>query len=326
METCASRISALAFAAMGVVTSGVSSPQAYPIKPIRLIVIGPPAGGADVIARPVAQRMTESIGQAVIVDNRPGAGGMVGSQAAAGSPPDGYTLLLSTASGQSISPYLVKKQLYDPVRDFSPVTLLATAPMLVTVHPSLPVRSVKELIGLAKAKPRQLLYASNGMGSLSHLTTEMFSRAGGIAMTHVPYKGGTPAAIDTVSGNAQVLITALPTLIAQVRASRLRALAVTGRTRASVVPELPTVAESGLPEFMAVQWFGIFAPKGTTAAIIDKLHGEIQRAADTPAVKSPVAHAGAELAVTGPQALAEFLRADIAKWQKVIRESGIVLE
>ena len=304
----------------------ISWSQSYPGRPLRMIVVGPPGGGADVIARPVAQRMAESMGQPVIVDNRPGASGVVGSQALAAAPPDGYTLLLATASALSIAPFLTSKRPYDASQDFSAVTLLATASMMVTVHPSLPAKSVTDLIGLARARPHQLFYASNGTGSFSHLTTEMFSRAAGITLVHVPYKGGTPAVIDTVSGHVQLLITALPTLISQVRSSRLRALAVTGRVRSSAVPELPTVAESGLRGFEAVQWYGVFAPKNTPAAIIDRLTGEIRKAAESPSVKSPLAAEGADLAVTGPQALAEFLRADVAKWQKVIRDTHIVLE
>lgn len=320
------RTGLLSFAFVGLVAGESSWCQSYPAKPVRLIVQGPAAGGADVIARPVAQKMTESMGQAVVVDNRPGAGGVVASQAVAGSLPDGYTLLLATASGFSIAPFLLKKRPYDPAQDFSPVTLLATAPLMVTVHPSLPVKSLKELINLAKARPRQLLYASNGIGSLSHLTTEMLSREAGITMMHVPHKGGTPAVIDTVSGNVQLVITALPTLLTQVKASRLRALAVTSSNRSSAVPDLPTVSESGIPGFESVQWYGIFAPKNTPAAITEKLHSEFRKAAESPTIKAPLAQEGAELAVSAPQALATFLRTDVAKWQKIIRESNIVLE
>jgi tripartite-type tricarboxylate transporter receptor subunit TctC len=270
--------------------------------------------------------MTESMGQSVIVDNRPAASGVVGAQAVASAPPDGYTVVLATASGFSIAPFLLRKRPYDPVQDFSPVTMLATAPMMVTVHPSLPVKSVKELVGLAKSRPDQLFYGTNGTGSFSHLTTEMFSRVAGIAMVHVPYKGGTPAVIDTVSGNVQVLITALPTLITQVKAARLRALAVTSAARSAAIPELPTVTEAGLPGFLSVQWYAVFGPRNTPAAIVDRLHAELRKVADSPAVKAPLAQEGAELAVGGPQALGEFLRADIQKWQKVIRESNIALE
>lgn len=310
-------------------TLGAATPswgQAYPVKPVRLIVGGPPAGGADMVVRPLAKKLSESMGQQVFVDHRPGAGGMIASQITAAAPPDGYTIGLGSASGSSISPFLARKRMYDPVEDFSPITLVATAPLMVTVHPSLPVKSVKDLMSLARARPAQLLYASNGKGSLSHLTTEMFNRAAGISMVHVPYKGGTPGVLDTVSGNVQLVITAIPTLLAQVKASRLRALAVTSSKRSSSAPELPTVAESGLPGFESVQWYGMFAPKNTPASIIERLYLEIRKAIETPAVRAPLAQEGADPAVSGPQALAEFLHTDIAKWQKVIREVNIVLE
>jgi tripartite-type tricarboxylate transporter receptor subunit TctC len=198
--------------------------------------------------------------------------------------------------------------------------------MMITVNPALPVKSVKDLVALAKAKPSQLLYGSNGQGSFSHLSTELFSSTTGIRMTHVPYKGGTPAVIDTVSGHVQLVITALPTLITQVKASRLRAIALTSAKRSSAVPDLPTVAESGYPGFESVQWYGVFAPKGTPSAITERLYNEIRKAAESPALKAPLAQEGADLMVNGPQALADFLRTDIVKWRKVIRDSNIVLE
>jgi tripartite-type tricarboxylate transporter receptor subunit TctC len=276
--------------------------------------------------RPIAQRLSEQMGQQVVVDNRPGAGGVLAGQVAMASPADGYTMVVATAGGFSIAPFVVKKQPYDPERDFIPVTMIATAPMMITVHPALPVRSVKDLVVLAKAKQNQLFYASNGQSSFSHLTTEYFSRTTGIRMTHVPYKGGTPAVIDTVSGQVQLIITAFPTLIAQVKASRLRALAVTSVKRSSAVPDLPTVAESGYAGFESAQWYGIFAPKGTPPAIIERLYNEIRKAAESPALKVPLAQEGADLMVSGPRALVDFLRGDIAKWRKVISDANIVLE
>jgi len=326
MTTTQKRVAILVLASIGLTAGQASQGQSYPAKPVRLVISGPPGGGADVILRPIALKLGESMGQQVIVDNRPGAGSMIAAQLVANAPPDGYTLLQASASGISIAPLLVKKRLYDPVQDLAPVTLIARAPMLITVHPALPVKSVKDLVALAKARPNQLLYGSNGKGSFSHLTTELFSRTTGIAMVHVPYKGGTPAVIDTVSGHVQLVITALPTLLSQVKASRLRAIAVTSAGRSFAVPDLPTVAESGFAGFESVQWYGIFVPKGTSAAVSDRLHAEIRKAAENPGVKAPLAQEGAELAVNGPQALADFLRADIAKWQKVIRESNIVLE
>jgi tripartite-type tricarboxylate transporter receptor subunit TctC len=266
------------------------------------------------------------MGQQFIVDNRPGAGSTVAGQIVAGAPPDGYTLLQASASGFAIAPYLAKKPPYDPMLDFSPVSLVATSPLMVTVHPALPVKTVRQLIALAKSKPGALFYASNGKGSFSHLTTEMFNRAAGIATTHVPYKGGTPAVLDTVGGQVQMIITALPTLLPQVRASRLRALGVTSSKRFSGLPDLPTVAEAGLPGFESVQWYAVVAPRNTPAAIVDKLHAEIQKAAASPSLKAPLEQEGATLAVGGPQALTDFMRADITKWQKVIRQTSLVLE
>lgn len=306
--------------------SGIAHGQAYPTKPVRLVVGGPAGGGADVVMRPIAQRLTEQMGQKIVVDNRPGAGSIIAAQIVMVTPADGYTLLQGSASAFAVSPFAQKKQPYDPERDFAPVTMVAIAPMMITVNPALPVKSIKELVSLAKAKPKQLLYASNGQGSFSHLTAEFFSRTTGIHMVHDPYKGGAPAVIDTVSGQTQLIITALPTLITQVKASRLRAIAVTGAKRSSVVPELPTVAEAGYPGFESVQWYGIFAPKGLPSVIVDRLYNEVRKAGASPALKAPLAQEGAELMVSGPQALADFLRSDIAKWRKVIRESNIVLE
>jgi tripartite-type tricarboxylate transporter receptor subunit TctC len=320
------RFGVFSVALVGLFAGESSWGQNYPVKAIRLIVNGPPSGGADVVIRPLAQKLSESLGQHVVVDNRPGAAGVISGQLTASSPPDGYTLLLTTASGFSIAPFLAKKLPYDPAQDFAPVTLVAIAPLMAAVHPSLPVRSVRDLINLAKARPRQLLYASNGTGAISHLTTEMFSQAAGISMVHVPYKGGTPAAMDTVGGQVQLVITAVPTLLTQVRASRLRALAVTSANRSSAVPDVPTVAESGLPGFESVQWFAIFAPKNTSTPVTEKLFGEIRKAAESPSVKAPLAQQGAEFVVNGPQALSGFLRTDMAKWQKVIRQANLVLE
>jgi len=303
-----------------------ASAQNYPVKPLRVITGGPAGGGADVIMRPVAQRLSEQLGQQVIVDNRPGAGTVIAGQIVMAAPADGYTLLQATASGFSVAPFVSRKPPYDPEKDFMPVTMLSIAPMMIAVHPALPVKTVKELVSLAKSRRGELLYGSNGQASFSHLTTELFSHTTGIRMTHVPYKGGTPAVIDTVSGQVQLLITALPTLIAQVKAARLRAIAVTSAKRSSAVPDLPTVAESGYPGFESVQWYGMFAPKGTPVAITERLYNEFRKAGESPALRSPLAQEGADLMLTGPQALTDFLHADIIKWRKVIQEAKIVLE
>lgn len=319
-----SALCALSLAAL--FASVLAHGQSYPAKPVRLIISGPPGGGADVIMRPIAQRLSEQMGQQVVADNRPGAGSIIAAQILMASPADGYTVLQGGGSGFSVAPFVLRKLPYDPERDFIPVTMIAKAPMMIAVNPALPVRSVKDVVALAKSKPNQLLYGSNGQGSFSHLSTELFSSTTGIRMMHVPYKGGTPAVIDTVSGHVQLIITALPTLIAQVKASRLRAIAVTSIKRSSAVPDIPTMAESGYAGYESVQWYGIFAPKGTPAAITERLYNELRKAGESPALKAPIAQEGAELVVNGPLALADFLRADIAKWRKVIKESNIVLE
>jgi tripartite-type tricarboxylate transporter receptor subunit TctC len=318
------RFVACCFVVWGV--SGLSAGQGYPVKPVRIVAGAPAGGGADIILRPIAQRLSEALGAQFIIDNRPGAGSTIAAQLVASSPPDGYTLLQASASSFSISPFLFKKPPYDPVNDFTPVTLIATAPLLVAVHPSVPANSVKELVGLARSKPGRLFYASNGKGSFSHFTTEMFARAAGITMVRVPYKGGASAVMSTLSGESQVIVTAIPTLIAQVRASRLRALGVTSTGRSPIMPQTPTVSEAGVPGFESVQWYAIFAPKHTPMAIADKLFVEIRRAGESASVRSSLVQEGAEPAVNGPRALAEFHQADVARWRRVIRESDVVLE
>jgi tripartite-type tricarboxylate transporter receptor subunit TctC len=320
------RCAMLPIAFAGLVAAGASWSESYPVKPVRIVLQGPPASGPDVIMRPIARSLSESLGQPVIVDNRPGASGVIAAQAVASSPPDGYTLFLGNSSSFSIAPFLLKKRPYDPVLDFTPVTLVVTAPLIVTSHPALPVTSIQELIGLAKAKPGQILFASPGTGTIQHLTMELFTLAAGITMVHVPYKGGTPAVIDTVSGQVNVAITAVPAVLSQIKASRLRALAVTGSKRLATAPDIPTVAESALPGFDCVQWYGLFVPKSTPAAVVEKLYREVRKATQGPGVHSAVVQEGVELDVNGPQALAEFLRLDMAKWQKVIRESNIPLD
>lgn len=326
MKSAPGRFAVLSIAFMAAFACEPSWCQVYPVKPIRLIVAGPAAGGADVLARPIAQKLSESFGQQVVVDNRGGGGGILASQAVLAAAPDGYTMFFANAINMSIAPALRAKLPYDTVRDFSPVTLVATTPLMVAVHPSLPVKSIKELVALAQGKPKQVLCASNGEGTIQHLTVEMLNRAAGISLLHVPYKGGTPAVIDTVGGQTQMIITAVPTLLSQVRASRLRGLAVTSNQRSSATPEIPTVAESGFPGFEAVQWYGIFARAKMPTAIVDRWSTGVRKAIDSPNVKAGFAQEGADPALSGPQALADFLRADIARWQKVVRESNIILE
>jgi tripartite-type tricarboxylate transporter receptor subunit TctC len=326
MKTLLTSIGALSAAFVGLVAGGPSWCQAFPVKPVRIVISGPPGTAPDVIARLIAQRLSESFAQPVIVDNRPGAGGMVAAKTTLGASADGYTVFLAASGGVSIAPFLAKKLPYDPVRDFAPVTLVVTAPLIVTMHPLLPVKSVKELIAFAKARPNQVFFASTGAGTVQHLTLEMLSVAAGIRVVHVPYKGGAPAVIDTMSGQVQLVITAIPAVLTQLKASRLRALAVTSGQRSPAVPDVPTIAESGLPGFESVTWYGMFVPGKTAAAIVNKLYDGVRNAAENASVKSAFIQEGVELGVNGPSALAALLLADIAKWQKVIREANIVLD
>jgi len=308
---------------MAMVSGDGATQVAYPVKPVRLVSSAPPGGGGDILVRPVAQRLTELLGQQFLVDNRPGAGGIIAAQAVIKANPDGYMLIASSASTFSIAPYLQQERPYDPETDLAPIALYAQAALLLAVHPSLPVRSTRELIALAKSRPGQLLYASNGNGSLSHLTTEMFGRAAGVSFVHVPYKGGAPAVLDTLSGYVQLIITALPTVVAQIKSTRLRAVAVTGAKRSAVLPELPTVAESGLPRFESVQWYAMFGPRNLPADIVNRLYEAMQKVMESPQVKGPMTQEGAEVSVAAPTALAQYLKADSAKWRKVIREAGV---
>ncbi len=296
--------------------------QNYPVKSVRVIAPFPPGGGTDLFARAVAQKLSVVFGQQVVVDNRSGAGGMIGSDMVARAAPDGHTLLITSSSSHSIAPHLTRKPLYDPLRDFAPVIIIASAPNLLVVHPSLPARTVKELINLAKARPGAINYASNGSGTLSHLTGELFKLQTGTSLVHIPYKGGPPALIDLVAGQVSVLFTAIPTAISQVRAGKLRAVAVTGLKRVDAVKELPTVAET-LPGFESSQWWGMFAPAATPAEIIDKLNGEVARIIGEAEVKARFTNEGAAAIGGSSRDFADYLKADFEKWGRVVKEAGV---
>jgi tripartite-type tricarboxylate transporter receptor subunit TctC len=317
---------ALAGGLIGLALHGVTWSQTYPDRPIRLVVQGVASSAPDIITRPIAQRISQSVGQPVIVDNRPGAAGMVAAQIAVSAPPDGYTILVCASGTISIAPFLMKKQPYDPLVDLAPVTLVAIAPLIVTAHPSLPAASVKDLIALAKSSPKKILFGTPGVGSVQHLTMEMFNHATGVALGHVPYKSGASAVVDTVGGQIQLAVTSIPAVLPQIKASRLRALGITSAKRSSAVPSVPTIAESGLPGFEAATWYAMYAPRNTAAKIVDKLYAEMRKATEAPDVKSAATQEGVELEVKGPLALAEFQRLDMTKWQRIIRASNIVLE
>ena len=303
-------------------TLPVALAQTYPAKSIRVVAPFPPSGGTDLFARALAQKLGAVFGQQVIVDNRSGAGGMIGSDLVARAAPDGYTLLVTSSSTHSIAPHLTRKPLYDPLRDFSPVIAIASAPNLLVVHPSLPVRTVMQLIDLAKARPGAINYASNGAGTLSHLTGELFKLQTGTNLAHIPYKGGPPAVIDLVAGQVSVLFTAIPTVVTQVRAGRLRAIAVTGLKLVDAIKDVPTVAET-VPGFESSQWWGMFVPPGTPADIIDKLNAEVGRMLVDAEVKARFANEGADSIGGSPREFAVYLKADYEKWGKVVKEAGI---
>jgi tripartite-type tricarboxylate transporter receptor subunit TctC len=305
---------------------GPAGAQTYPARPVRVIVPFPPAGAADIVARAITQEMSKAWGAQVVVDNRAGAGGLIGAEQAARAAPDGYTLLFASASPMTVSPHLTAKPPYHPLKDFTPIILIGFSPNVLVVHPSLPAQSMKALIALAKSRPGQINYASNGVGTLSHLAAELIKFQAGINLVHVPYKGGAPAIVDTVAGHCSVFISAYPTVAGQIRAGRLRAIAVTSAKRIAIAPELPTVAEAALPGFEAMQWWGAYGPVGLPAELVSKLNADIGRALLSAEVKQRLAADAAEPAGGSPRDLAAYLKTDYERWGRVVKASGIRAE
>lgn len=297
--------------------------QDYPTKPVRVIVPFPPGGAADIIARHTAQKLSEAFSTQFIIDNRGGAGGAIGTEFVARAVPDGYTLLKASSSTMSINPHFAAKQTYDPHTSFAPIVLIGYAPNVLVAHPSVPAKTVKELIALAKAKPESLSFASNGNGTLSHLTGELFMQRAGIKLLHVPYKGAAPAVIDTVSGQTTLLFAAYPSITTQVKAGRLKALAVTSAKRIEIAPQLPTVAEAALPGFESNQWWGFYGPAGLPPPIVTKLNAEMNRILRLQDIKQRFAVDGAEPGGGTPAELAAYLKADYERWGKVVKTAGI---
>jgi tripartite-type tricarboxylate transporter receptor subunit TctC len=294
----------------------------YPAKPVRLVVPFPAGGTTDILARAVAQKLSEAWGRQMIVDNRPGAGGNIGSDLVAKSAPDGYTLLMGTVGTHAINPSLYKNMPYDHVKDFAPVILVAGVPNVLVVNPSLPVHSVPELIAYAKANPGKLNFASSGNGTSIHLSGELFKAMTGVEMTHVPYKGSAPALTDLIGGQVQLMFDNLPSSLPFIKAGKLRALAVTSGARAAALPDLPTLAESGLPGFEASSWFGVLAPAGTPRDIVAKLNGAIAGWLASPEAKEKLLAQGAIAAGGTPEDFARHIGAETSKWAKVVKASG----
>ena len=323
-------IAAYAIAIAGLVASDAAPAQrdpaeSYPSRPIRLIVPFAAGGGVDLTARAIAPMLSEAWRQPVVVDNRAGANGTIGAEIAAKSPPDGYTLTMISAS-HSVNASLYKHLPYDLVRDFAPVTQATTQPYVLVVNPELPVRSVGELIALAKAKPNTFDYGSSGIGGLSHLSGALFAAQASIQLTHIPYKGGAPAMQDVISGQIEMLFSTLLQANAQIAAGKLRPLAVTTATRASAATELPTMIEAGMPGFVVAGWYGLVAPAGTPATIIAKLNREVVRILHTTEVRERLAGDGSEPVGSTPEEFAVHMKSEVAKWQKVVREADMKLE
>jgi tripartite-type tricarboxylate transporter receptor subunit TctC len=318
--------SALLLAAIGTALITAASAQTYPSRPVRIIVGFLPGGSTDIMVRLVAPGLTEALRQQFVVDNRPGANSNIGNEAVAKSPPDGYTLLGVSASF-SINVSLYPQMGYDPVRDFAPITRIAAVHNVLVVHPSLPVRTVKELVALIKARPGQLVFASSGSGSTSHLAAELLKTSvGGLDAVHVPYRSGPPALIDLVSGQVQMLIATMPSTLPYVQSGRLRAVAVASPRRAQPLPNVPTFIESGFPGFEVSAWNAMLAPAGTPSDIVNRLNAAIVKAVHTPEVREKLLAQGAEPIGDTPEQFGAYLKAEVAKWAKVIKASGAKLD
>ncbi len=295
--------------------------QPYPAKSIKIIVPFPAGGIADLYARLIGSRVAESWRQPVVIENRTGAGGNIGADAVAKSPPDGYTLVMSALGPHAVNVSLFSKMPYDPVRDFSPIALVLEAEGLLVVHPSVPAQSVLDLIAYGRAHPGRLTFASAGMGTASHLAGELFKSMARVEMTHVPYKGNVPAITDLLAGQTSLLFATMPTVLPHAKAGKLRAIATIGAVRSAAAPELPTVAES-LPGFEVNNWIGLFAPAGTPADIVRRWNGEVMRIMQSPDIQARLPAEGARFSPNTPEQFAEFVKAEIAKWAPVVKASG----
>jgi tripartite-type tricarboxylate transporter receptor subunit TctC len=299
-----------------------ASAQTYPSKPIRVIVPFPPGGGTDIMARDVSQKVAALTGWTLVVDNRPGAGGNLGVEAVAKSPPDGYTLVLGQTSNMAINATLYPKLPYDPQKDLAPIVLVAKAPLVLVTAAGSPFKTLDDAVKAAKSKPGAINFASPGNGTVAHLTSELFQKAAAIKLQHIPYKGAAQALTDVISGSVELYMSSVPTLLAQIRQGKLRALAVTSAKRVDDLPDVPTIQELGYPGFDASTWFGFLAPAGTPNEIVAKLNAEFNRALQQPDLRKKLADQGAEPIGGTPAQFAALIRDDIVRWGKVVKESG----
>lgn len=300
----------------------IACAQNYPVKPVRFIAPFPPGGSTDFLARIVALKMSEAMGQQVVVENRGGAGGTIGVEAAARAAPDGYTIVMGHIGTFGVNPTLYPKLPYDAIKDFAPITLLAMVPNGMVVHPALPVRSVKDFLAIARAKPKALLYGSGGNGSAAHLAAAYFEWLAKIQLTHVPYKGTGPALIDLVAGQTSMMITGMPAVMPHTRSNRLRLLAVGNTKRLALLPDVPTIAESGVPGYDATQWYGVLAPAGTPRELVMRLNTEMTKALARPDVREKLAADGAIPVGNTPEEFGALIKAEIARWAPVVKASG----
>lgn len=317
----------VAGALLGIVQArGDALSDGYPIQPIRLVVPFPPGGGTDTGARIVAQKLGEALGQPVVVDNRGGAAGIIGTELAAKAPADGYTLVMGNIGTHAINPALYRKLPYDPVKDFVPVTQVCGLPMFLVVNPAVPAKSVTELLALAKAKPGQLNYASAGSGNAIHIAGELLKSMAGVDIVHVPYKGGAQATTAVLSGEVQMTFLSIAESVQNVKAGRVRPLAVTSSQRSQAFPDVPTVAEAALPGYESISWLGIFAPAGTPASIVAKLNETLVKVLRQPDVKEKLLAIGADPIGNSPEQFASVQRADVAKYAKLLKDIGVEMQ
>jgi tripartite-type tricarboxylate transporter receptor subunit TctC len=308
--------------ALGLSPFAVQAQAAFPSKALTIVVPFSAGGTTDILARVVGQYMSKDLGQPVIIDNRAGAGGNIGAQMVARAAPDGYTLLMGTVGTHAINQSLYKKMPFDPIKDFAPITRVALVPNLLVANPGQPYKNVKELIAYAKANPGKVTFASSGSGTSIHLSGEMFSQMAGVEMQHIPYKGSAPALTDLLGGQTAIMFDNMPSVIGHVKAGKLRPLAVTTPQRSPALPDVPTIAEAGVPGYSATSWFGLLAPANTPAPVIAKLNASILKALADPEVKKKMAEQGAEPHGEKPEQFAEFIRSETAKWGQTVKKSG----
>jgi tripartite-type tricarboxylate transporter receptor subunit TctC len=320
----ASRRLLLALAALSLCTGAFA--QAWPSKPIRLVVPFPPGGGTDIIAREASQRVATATGWTFVIDNKPGAGGNLGVDSVAKSPPDGYTIVLGQTSNLAINPTLYVKLPYDPQKDLAPIVLLANAPLVMVTGVGTPYKTLADAVGAAKAKPGALNFASPGNGTVAHLTSDLFQKAAGVKTQHVPYKGAAQALTDVLSGTVDLYMSSVPTLLGQIKQGKLRPLAVTSAKRVDDLPDVPTINESGYKGFDAVTWFGLLAPAGTPPEVIAKLNAEFNKALKQPELRKRLGDEGADPAGGTPEQFAALIKEEIPRWGKVVKESGVKID